>query len=201
MMAATDRLASFAAMSTAERAGTEGQTSSTARARSHKRNGKGAATRDRVIQSAEECIAELGFNRTSSLEVARRSGVTFGVIQYHFGTYEAVLIAVVERAAAGLSSMLENAVVSGPSTRQKVQSIADIVWSYYEAAPVPQLHRDHAQPEPRSGHLRAGVAQLACDRRGDGATVARADDAGLRHRRPRNLAATAAVRGHAGHGP
>jgi len=57
--------------------------------------------------------------------------VTFGVIQHHFGSYEAVLLAVVERAFAGLSLMLENATVTGHRPGEGPVH-RDIVWAYYE---------------------------------------------------------------------
>ena len=59
---------------------------------------KGEATRARVIEAARGCISELGYHGASSNEIARRAGITWGVIQYHFGTRESVLLAVVDHA-------------------------------------------------------------------------------------------------------
>ncbi|HVX21958.1 MAG TPA: TetR/AcrR family transcriptional regulator [Acidimicrobiales bacterium] len=97
----------------------------------HQGGGRGDATRDRIIDAAEACIAEFGLNGTNSTEVVRRAGVTFGAIQYHFGTYEAVLLAVVERAAGRLRAMLEAVQMSGRSVREQVTDIVDVMWSYY----------------------------------------------------------------------
>ena len=52
------------------------------------------ATRERVIAAAVDSILERGFYRASSNEIARRAGVTWGVIQHHFGTREALMLAV-----------------------------------------------------------------------------------------------------------
>lgn len=61
-------------------------------------NGSDArATPERVMDAALRTILELGFYRTSSNEIARRAGVTWGVIQHHFGTREALLVAVLRR--------------------------------------------------------------------------------------------------------
>src|SRR5690606_2660936 len=70
---------------------------------------KGAETREKLISAAQDAIHELGFNRASSREVARRSGLTFGVIQHHFGSYEAVLVAVVTREGERLRTLLADA--------------------------------------------------------------------------------------------
>lgn len=92
---------------------------------------KGLETRDKILTAAEECVSELGMHRASSREVVRRSGVTFGVIQHHFGTYEAVLLAVVERASARLNAQLADVEVADGAPRQRLEQVADIVWNYY----------------------------------------------------------------------
>ena len=92
---------------------------------------KGLTTRTSILDEAEQCVFELGFHRATSREVVKRSGVTFGVIQHHFGTYEAVLLAVVERAAARLRESLASAEISSGTTRERVAQVADIVWEYY----------------------------------------------------------------------
>ena len=55
-------------------------------------------SRQRVIDAAIACILDQGFYRASSNAIAERAGVTWGVIQYHFGTREALMLAVLERA-------------------------------------------------------------------------------------------------------
>ena len=40
--------------------------------------------RDQLVDCAIEAIAELGFPRASVAEVARRAGVSKGVVTYHF---------------------------------------------------------------------------------------------------------------------
>ena len=48
-------------------------------------------SRQRVIDAAIACILDQGFYRASSNAIAERAGVTWGVIQYHFGTREALM--------------------------------------------------------------------------------------------------------------
>ncbi len=91
---------------------------------------RGAETRERLITAAQEAIHELGFNRASSREIARRSNVTFGVIQHHFGSYEAVLLAACGREGLRLRTLLANAEIEGSTLEERVASLADLVWSY-----------------------------------------------------------------------
>ena len=67
-------------------------------------------TRDRVIKAAIECIIELGFYRGSSTnEIARRAGVTWGVIQWYFGNREGLMLAVLEDGAKHMVETVEQA--------------------------------------------------------------------------------------------
>jgi TetR/AcrR family transcriptional regulator, regulator of cefoperazone and chloramphenicol sensitivity len=96
---------------------------------------RGTATRTAIVAAAAECISELGMSRTSSREIIRRTGFTWGVIQHHFGTYNAVLLAVVESASSGLRDMLsELKPDETASTRQRVAAVADVVWDYFQRA-------------------------------------------------------------------
>ncbi|HEY3737899.1 MAG TPA: TetR family transcriptional regulator [Jatrophihabitans sp.] len=93
---------------------------------------KGLATRSAIIAVASEAIAELGLSRTTSREVVRRSGFTWGVIQHHFGSYTALLLAVVDNASAGLRSVLAELDVEIDATAvQRVDAVAAVVWDYF----------------------------------------------------------------------
>jgi AcrR family transcriptional regulator len=89
------------------------------------------STPARVVDAAIACILEEGFYRASSNEIARRADVTWGVIQYHFGSREALLLAVLERAASHLQSTFEAAHISGGTLEERLTALAEIVWSYY----------------------------------------------------------------------
>ena len=94
-------------------------------------NRRGAATRATIIDVAEECVCDLGLSRTSSREILRRSGFTWGVIQHHYGTYNAVLLAVVERASTQLREMLAQVPLGVGTTAERVGSVVDVVWDYF----------------------------------------------------------------------
>ena len=88
-------------------------------------------TRERVIDAAVACILEEGFYRASSNKIARRAGVTWGVIQYHFGTREALLLAVHARALAELEMCLTDAEIRGDTVEDRLDALVDVLWSYY----------------------------------------------------------------------
>src|SRR5436189_2608263 len=90
-----------------------------------------ASTRTRVIEAAVACILEEGFYRASSNQIARRAGVTWGVIQYHFGTREALLLAVHERGLDELERCLSDAIIKGETVEERLGSFVDALWAYY----------------------------------------------------------------------
>jgi AcrR family transcriptional regulator len=84
-----------------------------------------------VIEAARKCISELGYHRASSNEIARQAGITWGVIQYHFGSRESVLLAIVDDAVEELASRLDAVVIAGSTPRERLTSVTEIIWSYY----------------------------------------------------------------------
>lgn len=89
------------------------------------------STRQRLLDAAIACIAEEGYYRASSNHIARRAGVTWGVIQHYFGTREQLLLEVARGRAARLVATVESATIKGDSARDRLESLADVVWSYY----------------------------------------------------------------------
>jgi AcrR family transcriptional regulator len=89
------------------------------------------STRARVIDAAIGCILDEGFYRASSNKIAKRAGVTWGVIQYHFGTREALMVAVHERGLAELDGALAGAVIVGATVDERLTGFVDALWGYY----------------------------------------------------------------------
>jgi AcrR family transcriptional regulator len=89
------------------------------------------STRDRMLAAAVRTILEEGYYRASSNRIAERAGVTWGVIQYHFGTREQLLLAVVRDGADELVQLLADATITGDTVEQRVDSLAEVIWSHY----------------------------------------------------------------------
>jgi len=58
----------------------------------------GDESRRRILDAAEELFAERGYERTSFVEIAERSGISRGSIPWHFANKEGLVVAVVRRA-------------------------------------------------------------------------------------------------------
>lgn len=93
------------------------------------------------------CILEEGFDAASARAITRRAGVTWGVVQYHFGDRDGILAEVVD---AGLNQLIATMRAVDPadgSMRERVEALVDAGWRAY-TAPLP----------------RAGLEILVCTR-------------------------------------
>jgi AcrR family transcriptional regulator len=89
------------------------------------------ATRRRVLDAAVSCIIQRGFYRASSNEIARQAGMTWGVIQYHFGTREALMLAVLEDTSARFVDLVEHANIEGENAAARLDRLLDLLTSHY----------------------------------------------------------------------
>ncbi len=89
-------------------------------------------TRARVVKAAVECIIELGFYRGSSTnEIARKAGVTWGVIQWYFGNREGLMLAVLEDGASHMVETVENARIEGTTVVERMSQLIDVFSAHY----------------------------------------------------------------------
>jgi len=101
-------------------------------ATSRRRTGaQDSISRQRVIDAAIACIIDQGFYRASSNAIAERAGVTWGVIQYHFGTREALMLAVLEEGTRRLNDIVVTAEITGETVTERVAQYMDILVRYY----------------------------------------------------------------------
>ncbi|MEY2569768.1 MAG: hypothetical protein QOE63_118 [Acidimicrobiaceae bacterium] len=87
-----------------------------------------------MIDAAVACILERGFYRASSNEIARRAGVTWGVIQHHFGTREALMLAVLEDGARRFTDVLSAATIDGETVAERLDQLLDVLAQHYGQA-------------------------------------------------------------------
>jgi TetR/AcrR family transcriptional regulator, regulator of cefoperazone and chloramphenicol sensitivity len=88
-------------------------------------------SRQRVIEAAVQCILDQGFYRASSNAIAERAGVSWGVIQYYFGSREALMLAVLEEGTRQLSEIVRTAEITGATVTERIAQYMDILASYY----------------------------------------------------------------------
>lgn len=84
-----------------------------------------------LLDAAVDCILEKGYYRASSNEIARRAGVSWGVIQYHFGSRERLMLAVFEDACQKLIDHSRNARIVGSTVHEQLLSYFDYLMEFY----------------------------------------------------------------------
>jgi TetR/AcrR family transcriptional regulator, regulator of cefoperazone and chloramphenicol sensitivity len=94
---------------------------------------RGDDTRTKIIDETVRCIVEEGFAAATAKHVAERAGVTWGVIQYHFGDRNGLLMAVVDDGVARLVDSLSSADVSELPLRERIEVVVDTAWSCYSS--------------------------------------------------------------------
>lgn len=97
-----------------------------------RRRGKDPSGREQIIDAAIASILEVGFYRSSTNEIARRADVSWGALQYHFGTREALLLAIVEELARRFMTSVEAAHVKGESLAERITSLYEILAEHYD---------------------------------------------------------------------
>jgi TetR/AcrR family transcriptional regulator, regulator of cefoperazone and chloramphenicol sensitivity len=88
-------------------------------------------TRQRLIDAAVECILEDGFYRASSNAIAERAGLSWGVIQYYFGSRESLLLTVLEEGTHLLVEELSTSQITGETLVDRIACYLGIVDRYY----------------------------------------------------------------------
>jgi AcrR family transcriptional regulator len=90
-----------------------------------------SATRGQIVDAAIATILELGFYRASSNEIARKANVSWGSIQYHFGSREALLLAVIEEMNQRYTVTVSQAHISGATLEERLGSLHTILAKHY----------------------------------------------------------------------
>lgn len=102
-----------------------------ARSKVAKAGGKDHGTRRRVIDAAIQCILEQGFYRASSNAIAETAGLSWGVIQYYFGSRESLMLAVLEEGTRRLVDDLAKADITAESMPERLEQYFTILEGYY----------------------------------------------------------------------
>jgi AcrR family transcriptional regulator len=82
-----------------------------------------AATR--ILESADELFAEIGFDATTTREIAARAGVNKALIHYHFESKHQLLDRLLARYYDELSVVLADALSSGEDLRARFGALLD----------------------------------------------------------------------------
>jgi AcrR family transcriptional regulator len=122
------------------------------------------ATRRKVIDAAIESILEVGYYESSSNEIARRAGVTWGVIQHQFGTREALLLDVLDDMWARLQESVQHADVGTGPLEKRLGALLEVLAAHYgsnEHLVAMQIGLDLAHNPNTSAQTRRAVIRHA----------------------------------------
>ena len=103
-----------------------------------------SVSRQRVLDAAIKCILDQGFYRASSNAIAEAAGASWGVIQYHFGNRETLMLAVLEEGARRLNETVLTADITGPTVSERVEEFMNILARYYGS---PDYLKKHSMPQ------------------------------------------------------
>lgn len=93
------------------------------------RQERGDRTRELLIDETVRCIREEGFSAASTRHIIERAGMSWGVIQHHFGDRDGLLTAVIEDAVDRLVSALE--LLSDPATDTSTHALVAGAWEAF----------------------------------------------------------------------
>lgn len=92
-----------------------------------------AETRGRVLAAVVESIAEVGYQRTTATEIAKRAGVTWGAVQHHFGDKEGILAAVLEDSFARFAELLRQPPGPDDDIEKRASQFIDRAWEHFSS--------------------------------------------------------------------
>jgi AcrR family transcriptional regulator len=87
--------------------------------------------RRKLIEAAIQTILEQGFYRASSNAIAETAGLSWGVIQYYFGSRENLMLAVLEEGTHRLIADLAKADLTGATLTERFEQYFRILEGYY----------------------------------------------------------------------
>ncbi|HEY5147339.1 MAG TPA: TetR/AcrR family transcriptional regulator [Polyangiaceae bacterium] len=89
---------------------------------------RSAAMRLRLLDAAVDCLHDLGYSGTTTIEVAARAGVSRGAQLHHFPTKERLVTEAVRHILAKRLQEFRDAFASLPDGADKPGAALDIVW-------------------------------------------------------------------------
>ena len=90
-----------------------------------------AETQGRIKAAVVEAIAEVGFQRATAAEISRRSGVSWGAAQHHFGDKDGILTAVLVDSFNQFAAGLSGTSVEGKSLEERASLFVDAAWKHF----------------------------------------------------------------------
>ena len=94
---------------------------------------RGDRTRMAIVEESIRCVLEEGFAAASAKHIAERAGVSWGVIQYHFGDRNGLLADVVAYGYENFRVAIEAVSAAESDSHLRVASVVDAAWNAFSA--------------------------------------------------------------------
>jgi len=91
------------------------------------------ARRAQIVDCAIDAIAEMGFAKASVDQIAKRVGVSKGVITYHFPNKEGIVDAIIDKVVAAGRAYMEPRIVAETSAAGRVRAYIDSHLEFFDA--------------------------------------------------------------------
>lgn len=88
-----------------------------------------------ILQAAETLFGKKGYQGVSVDEIARTAGVAKGLISYHFGNKEKLLIHVLSKGTAALFAQLDGVTLTHKTAKDRVRAAIEIYLTIASAGP------------------------------------------------------------------
>ena len=95
------------------------------------RQSRGDLTRQKILDEAVACILEEGFTAASAKHIAERAGVTWGVVQYHFGDRSGILAAVTQAGLEQSLARLGDLPASHGDPGDQIRALVQAAWEAF----------------------------------------------------------------------
>jgi TetR/AcrR family transcriptional regulator, regulator of cefoperazone and chloramphenicol sensitivity len=86
-----------------------------------------------IVDEAVRCVLDEGFAAASAKHIAERAGVSWGVIQYHFGDRNGLLAEVVAYGYDNFRVAIEAVGAAESDPDRRVAAVVDAAWSAFSA--------------------------------------------------------------------
>ena len=95
---------------------------------------RGEETRSRILQAAEECFAQYGYDATGVAEICQRAGLSKGALYHHFPSKQAIFLELLDRWLAGLDAQLTATQAGAETVPQSLLRMAGMARHIFRAA-------------------------------------------------------------------
>ncbi len=85
-------------------------------------------TRGLLLDATVECLTELGYARTSTLEVQKRAAVSRGALLHHYPAKAELMVAAVRHLAVLRGQELRERAAALPEDGDRVEQVMDLLW-------------------------------------------------------------------------